>query len=168
MPITYPPPGAQQDTIIEPMDPRFFTTPAAITANLAYLVKFRVQRATTATGLAFYIGTAAGNADVGIFTSTNGTNFTLLGSSGSTAASGSSTTQAINLTANVPLVPYTNYWAAIVGDNVSLTIARISGAGTLNLLNKTAIAKAGLFPLATFTTLASTGFVPYLAIVTTG
>lgn len=161
--------GGNQDLFIEPMDPRFFTATSAYSgASTAYLLKFRLSKATTATSLTYSVGAASGNVDLGIFTSTDNLNFTLLGSSGSTASAGTNANQTIALTANVNLVPGVNYWAAISSDNTTLTVAQISNASAVSVLSKAVLSKASLFPLATFVTPSAPGRAPYVAVTTTG
>lgn len=157
------------DLILEPMDPRYVTAASAIAGiSTAYLIKFRVQKPTIATALSIYVGAASGNVDLGIFSSTDGVAFTLLGSTGSTLSAGTNAAQTINLPVNVLLAPGTNYWAALAADNTTLTVGQIANASGVAAINKTALTKAALFPLAGFSTASASGRAPYLAITTTG
>lgn len=154
MPITNPGGNAQMD-FIEPM---LFadSSAASLTANTAYLLRFRVAEAIPVTKLVYKIAVSSGNVDVGIFTSTDLTNFTLLASSGSTAAAATNAVAEVTLTAGVTLVPKTDYWLAFVTDNTTLTLFRVllnfTGGSTLGGLKSRFISKASLFPLASFAT----------------
>jgi hypothetical protein len=151
-------------TRIEPMDSRLFTAVSAVAANTAYLVWFRIDAPFTATAMEYICGAANGNVDLGIFSSPDFATFTLLGSTGATAASGSNTTQSINLTGSVVLLPGVDYYASLSGVSASLTVGKFSGFSASTFAAKTACQKAALQPLATFSTPAAPGLVPYLAI----
>ena len=86
---------------------------------------------TTAT---WYIGAAAGNIDVGVGT-ISGTTFTLLASTGSTAASGTNARQSASLTSSVVLVPDTDYYLAFVASTTTtLTVGRfVNTAGIVGI-----------------------------------
>jgi len=151
-------------TRIEPLDSRLFTAVSAVAASTAYLVWFRVDAPFTASAMEYICGAANGNVDLGIFSSPDFATFTMLGSTGATAASGSNTTQSINLTGSVVLLPGIDYYAALSGTSSSLTVGKFSGFSASTFSAKTGCQKASLNPLATFSTPAAPGLQPYLAI----
>lgn len=159
-------PGGEQFDIIEPVDARCFAGAVAVaTANLAYLSRFRLSKAATISAVSYFVGTASGNVDVGVY-EFDGTNYVRLGSSGSTAASGSSAVQTINLTASVNLRPGKDYWLALAADNGTITILRQGGTVVLAFGNRT-LFKSSLSPFALPATISSPSTtsttVPWLA-----
>lgn len=147
---------------VEPVDGRLISGSTTVTADLAYLSWFRVDTAMVFTAMEYLCATAAGNVDLGVFTTTDFTNFTLLGHTGATAAAGASAVQSINLLASVTCVPGKDYYASIVGSNAALAIARITIFNAIAGANKTSYQKAALDPLADFATPANTNLVPWL------
>ena len=132
------------------------------TANSASLILVRVGRPITITSLTIYIGTASCIVDVGIFTR-SGTTYTLVASSGSTAAAGTNATQTIALTAAYTLQPGIDYYFAEVADNGTVTIGRSSAvAATVPAIGVENGIKASLFPLATFTTITTSQICPLI------
>lgn len=154
----------QTATRIEPVDSRAFVAGATISADVAYLVWFRVDTLFTATAMEYMCVSAAGNVDLGIFRTTDFSSFTLIGSTGATAASGSTAMQAISLTASVPLAPGVDYYAALVGSSASLSIGRIAPFAGAVGATRLAYFKAALNPLATFSSPSNGAIIPLLAI----
>lgn len=163
MPIT---PGAfgGQLPYIEPIPwPSFSAEAVYFTANFAVLVAVRVAAPVVISTIEYYVGTASGNVDVGIYTY-DGSTFTRAASSGSTAASGTNAIQAINLTAPYALAPGVTYYFAIAADNITITMTRIVPHSATTLAHARAVAKSSSFPLpATITTPVGTSYVPFLA-----
>lgn len=148
---------------MEPVDGRLFSGTAAVTADQAYLSWFRVDQSMTFTAMEYLVGTAAGNVDLGIFSTTDFATFTLLGHTGATAAAGSSAIQSINLLASVTCDPAIDYFAAIVGSSGSLTLGRMTTLqGLVTTGARAAYIKASLDPLATFTTGTASNLLPWL------
>ncbi len=132
------------------------------TANSASLILVRVGRPIRLTSLSIYIGGASGNVDVGIFTR-SGTTYTLVASSGSTAAAGTNAMQTIALTAAYTLSPGTDYYFGEVADNGTVTIGRSSAvSATVPAIGVENGIKASLFPLATFTTITTSQICPLI------
>jgi len=116
------------DLWVGPFDPRLCGTYNVTipTANKAMLCAFQVNHPITVTKARTYIGQAtSGNIDLGIYDAT----FHRLASTGSTAASGTWSTQTINLTGSLALVPGVKYWASIAADNATITVRAALGAG---------------------------------------
>ena len=151
-------------TRIEPVDVRMFTGGAVVSADVAYLVWFRVDTLFTATAMEYMCVTAAGNVDLGIFRTTDFSAFTLLASTGATAAAGSMAMQSINLTASVSLSPGVDYFASIVGSSASLSIGRIASFAAASGAASTVFFKSALNPLATFSTPSNGGTIPLLVV----
>lgn len=154
----------QTNVRIEPVDGRVFAAGAVVTADLAYLVGFRVATPFAASAMEYLCSIAAGNVDMGIFSTLDFNAFTLLASTGATLAAGSNVIQSINLTAGVTLVPSVDYFAALVGNNATLSVGRIAGFATMWGGSRSVYAKAALNPLASFSTPASGALLPWLAI----
>lgn len=163
--ITQAPPGGAQFDFVSTHGPVARTVSIAAgtqTANSASLGLVRVGRPILITNLSIYIGTASGNVDVGIFTK-SGTTFTLVASSGSTAAAGTAAIQTIPLTAVYTLSPGIDYYFGEVADNGTVTIGRSSAvAVTVPGLGVENGIKATLFPLATFTTITTSVINPLI------
>lgn len=150
MPIAYPPPGGGQFPYIRPFPASAFTAAVATypTANLACFYRIRAEKAITISTISFFVGTASGNADVGIYTSTDGgTTLDRQRSSGSTAVAGSSAWQDVALTSSIALVPGVDYWIAIAADNTTFTTYRVGVQAPAMLRNNAGLAKATSFPL---------------------
>lgn len=123
---------------------------ASTVANQANFVRVRVAKAITVTTMAYIVGTASGNVDLGIYDSPDGgATLTRLSSTGSTAAAGTSAIQAIALTTPVTLTPGKDYWFAFAADNGTITAMRLSTVPTYNSRKNRALAKAANFPLPT-------------------
>lgn len=122
--FTRPSAGGGQFDFVEAFDIVGAAAAASIVANQAYLHLFRVDRAVLVSKATYGVGTASGNVDLGIYTSADQATFTRVASTGSTAASGSSTFQTISLTAAYQLVPFTDYWAVFAADNATITANR--------------------------------------------
>ena len=150
----------QTATRIEPIDARAFVGGAAVSADGAYLVWFRVDFPFRATAMEYLCSTASGNVDLGIFSTADFSAFTLLGSTGATAAAGSNAMQSINLSAAVDLAPGIDYYAAIVGPSGSLQIGRIAPFAAAMGAGKLAYAKSSLNPLANIASGAVSGTRP--------
>lgn len=94
------------------------------TANLAIGYPFMLSEARTALQMWVFNGTAvSGNIDAGIYDSTG----TKLVSKGSTAQSGTSTLQLLDIT-DTALKPNTLYYAWMSVDNTTATITRLAGS----------------------------------------
>lgn len=130
-------------------------TAATLTANQAYLVRVRVAKPLTISTLTFFVGTASGNVDAGIYQS-DGTTLTRLAAAGSTAAAGASATQTLTLSAPVTLQPGIDYYIAFAADNATVTIARNSVVNSaIPFRGKRALQYATSFPLPASLVLAS-------------
>lgn len=159
MPVIIPAPSSIalgvtviQSGRIQPMDSRTAISSTTVTADLAYLLRFAVPTPMTVSVMEYYCATAAGNVDLGIFTTTDFTAFTLLASTGATLAAGASAIQAISLTASIVVVPGVEYYAALVGNNAGLTIGRTAPLSAVVGPTRMCFQKAALDPLATFST----------------
>lgn len=154
--------GADVLSVIEPVDGRLFTGSSAPAANTAYLSLFRLVEGRTITTVAIQHASPSGNGDVGVYRF-DGTNYVRIGSSGSTALTGSNALQVLTLTAAVDLEPDTDYWLAFAADNGVTTLYRTLGlTGSFGRGNK-ALSKGTSFPLpATISSPSATGYVPYL------
>lgn len=149
MPITMPA-GLGQLPWFAPIPPNGITSAQAFpTANAAYGFRGRVSAPLAVSKIQYSVGAAAGNVDLGIYTSTDeGTTLTRIASTGSTAVSGSSTTQTINLTAAVTLAPGVDYWLFITADTITtLTIPRSSIPAAVGNPGNYYCSKASSFPL---------------------
>jgi hypothetical protein len=150
---------------IEPIDGRLFSGGAAVAADTAYLVWFRVDRPITVAAMEYLCSTAAGNVDLGVYSTADFATLTRLGSTGATAAAGANAIQSINLTAPVLLVPGTDYFAGLVGSSASLVVARNGQFGNLSAATKTALMKTASNPLpASITTPAGANYIPWLCL----
>ena len=130
-------------------------------ANTAEFIRFRVGKALAITQMAYGVGTAAGNVDLGIYAG-DGTTWTRLASTGSTPAAGSGT-QTIALSAPLTLQPGTDYWLAMAADSTALAAMRQSFASPMGLFGFQYFAKAAAFPLpATVTVPAGTTYTPWI------
>jgi hypothetical protein len=130
------------------------TTATALAANTAYLLKFRVRSKTRVKTISVLVGTASGNADVGIYRS-NGTTLTRMTSSGATAIAGTGAEQ-IHALADVWLLPGVDYYLAYAADNATATIHRTTITAAWGNVQKRAVAIATSYPLPATITLAST------------
>lgn len=110
-----------------------------LTADSVYLSRIRVERPIRVTNMHIYIGAAAGNIDLGIYTGTLSGGLTKVASTGSTAAAGSSALQTIALTAAYTLQPGIDYWFAFgsTSGSTTLTVARSAGVVALVLTTDT-------------------------------
>lgn len=147
MPITNAPPGGDQLDFVEPY-PRTLVTGASAATASAYFFRFRVAKPLTLSKVTYYIGAASGNVDAGYYDSADGgVNLARLASAGSTAASGSNTTQQLTMTASIVVVPNKDYWIAFASDNATLTIGRLAQFAPVSLLGNFALVRASVFPL---------------------
>lgn len=107
------------------------TTTAAGAANSVYLYRFAVAAPITLSKAELYLGaTAAGNLDLGIYTSNDGgTTFQRQAYAGSTAASGTNAVQQVSLLAAYQCVPGVDYWQAFGLTDATLTVLRVAGTG---------------------------------------
>lgn len=131
-------------------------------ANTATLTKVRTAKPITVSSVTIFIGAAAGNVDVGIYSLT-GSTWNRLASSGSTAAAGTNAVQTINLTAPIALSPHVDYWIAVVADTTTtLTIGRLAPPAALGGFGNGNVSKASSFPLPSqITTPAATSYTPW-------
>lgn len=107
---------------------------SAPTSNRVYLARIDEISATTTT-MTHYVGAAAGNCMVGLYTF-DGATFTRVATSASTAIAGTTTTQNIALSAAYTRQPGLDHYAAFIGDAAAATnatIGRASGSGAVNL-----------------------------------
>lgn len=129
-----------------PVDPRLGGT-AALTANQAYFVKFRVLAPRLIGAITVFIGgTSSGNVDVGLFSGSS-TLLTKIATSGSTVAGPANAAQKIAISPSWA-VPGVDYFLAFVQDNGTNIVGRLiaSGAGMASL-DDSVLAKASSFPL---------------------
>lgn len=168
--ISYTSPvGVHQLARVEPIsgvEPTY--TVSTVTQNGAFLIRFRLARAATFTKMGYYVGAAAGNVDLGLYTgNTAEDTFTRIASTGTTAAAGTNAVQEIALTASITLQAGIDYWAAFATDSATVTLARLN-SGLTNLVgngNKV-ITKATSFVLPTsIATPSATSITPYLVLV---
>lgn len=120
------------------------TTSYAGGANRAFFVRFICDTAITVTTAYFYVGTQAGNIDIGIY---NADLSSKLGSTGSFACPASGT-RSQALSAGVALSAGTIYYAGVTGDNASMKLATASP--TVNITtgwNQVGLVASGAFPL---------------------
>lgn len=110
-----------------------------LTADSVYVARVKVERAIRVTNMHIYIGAAAGNIDLGIYTGTLSGGLTKVASTGSTAAAGASALQTIALTAAYTLQPGVDYWFAFgsTSGSTTLTVARTAGVVALVLTSDT-------------------------------
>ena len=130
-------------------------TTAALAANTGYLQRFRVAAPLTIGRITYFVGTASGNVDVGVYRLDGGDTLTRLASSGSTAAVGAAATHTVPLTASVTLVPGVDYYLAFAPDNATVTIGRTTPNSFWSSMGKTAVSRATSFPLPASMTYAS-------------
>ena len=150
--LRYLPPGLGQfNDLIEPVVPipsAGSTTTAAIGANTVYLYRFRVVYPFTVVNGVVFNGATLGTAHLalGIYTS-DGTTWTLRGSTPDTAAAGTSTTQSIAFSTPYALAPGTDYWAAFGATDATYTVLRAaSTAGAaLGLVKNRMLSKASVY-----------------------
>lgn len=147
MPITQAAGGDQMD-FIETYNATTASTAGAVVANDANFQRVRVAKPIAVTTMAYLVGTASGNVDLGIYDSSDGgTTLTRLASTGSTAASGSTAIQAIALTASLVLVPGKDYWLAFAADNATITAVRVGPTAAYIARKQRSFLKASSFPL---------------------
>lgn len=129
------------------------STAAWPAANTAYFMPFTVEQPFTVTQIFTYTQTSSGNIDMGIYAE-DGTRLT---STGSTAASGTNTVQAVDIT-DITLTPG-RYYLAMAVDNTTHSAYRWSNNFGLEFQRATGCFQmASAFPLpatATFATLTS-------------
>jgi hypothetical protein len=141
------------------------TAAAALTANTAYLLKFRVRSKTRVKTISALVGTSSGNSDVGIYRS-NGTTLTRMTSSGATVIAGTGAEQ-IHALADVWLLPGVDYYLAYAADNATATIHRVAVTAAWGNVQKRAVSIATSYPLPATITLASTaGTTTVVALIT--
>lgn len=126
--------GGGQFDFVQTMPPAMIGTTSTRTAQRAYLGIVRAAKPLTFTQMSYQVGAAAGTVDLGIY-SFDGTNFVRVGSTGATAAAGSSNIQTIALTAPATLQPGTDYWLAYLpSDGATQTCGRGTGAFFTNVV----------------------------------
>lgn len=147
------PVGDAQIIPVMPLHAAVFTGAGALTANAAYLHKFRVSKSVTISAIKVMCSANASgfNGDAGIFTLVGGT-YTLQRSSGSTAVAAATTGElTFALSAPLTLQSGTDYWMAFAADSATPTFVRIVPASSARLISlATNIAKTATMPLATF------------------
>lgn len=169
--ISYTSPiGGSQGLIIEPYPAVAFSSIGTVVQNAALMVKFRLSKPALISKIAIFVGTAAGNLDVGVHSLT-GSTYNLLGHSGATAAAGTNAIQELTMLANIPLQPGVDYWATFASDSATVQIMRQSmGAAAAGgysgaILTKTAHYSSGL--ASTITTPATNTVAPWFALTST-
>lgn len=150
---------------VETVDGKVIPSATTVGANFLICYRVRVNKALTVATATWFVGTANGNLDVGLYTS-DGSTLTLAASTGSTAAAGTNALQTANLDTSVPLVAATDYYIGLITDSATLALGRIAGLAVINNLDKIGIVKAvtyatdsGLPSSATLASL-STGILP--------
>lgn len=148
--ISYTSPiGGDQGLIIEPNPAVVFSSIGTVVQNAALMVKFRLSKPALISKIAIFVGTAAGNLDVGVY-SLIGSTYTMLGHSGATAAAGTNAIQELTMLANISLAPGIDYWATFASDSATVQILRQSmGAAAAGgysgaILTKTSHYSSGL------------------------
>lgn len=120
-------------------------------ASNLYIVECAKRRAPFKIGVVrCYPAVQSGNLDVGVWTF-DGTTWTLLGSSGSTAVGTANTMQAVSLAAAVTVPPATRFYLGLVTDNGTATFQRAATPNTdLAFLHPSVAKKASTsIPLST-------------------
>src|SRR5437762_10134159 len=109
--------GGQQFEFVE-TDPiaDFTSTAVWFSINAAHLTRVRVGRPLPVTQMSYYVATASGNVNLGIFTYAAGV-WTPASITGSTAAAGAGAIQTIALATPLTLQPGVNYALAMAADN---------------------------------------------------
>lgn len=135
--------GGQMPFIASDVNSLGFSAGSYPATNRAFFMRFRVFAPVTLTQMVYGVGTASGNVDLGIYRSSNAdgalasVTMTKVQTTGKTAASGSSTTQTINLAGIVVLVPGVDYYRAMLADNTTITVLRGSiNAAAASIRNK--------------------------------
>lgn len=146
------PPGLDQMDFIEPFPSSGGASASALTANTAYMARFRAKKAITISQAYVHAATSSGNVDVGFYSSSDGgATLTRLASSGSTACPATNTTSAIALSASINLLPGVDYWWVFAADNVTATFLRqalnFTGGAAHGLIKKRVMSLASQFPL---------------------
>lgn len=138
------------------------TADATMGTNTLVLVEApRRMTALTVGHIDLYVATSSGNLDVGVY-SFDGTTWTLLTSSGSTAAGDATSRQTVTLLDEATRQPGERWFYGFAGDNGTLTIRRTpTNVAAVTSTDQSAVIKTSSFPLATnaasFTTAAVTG-----------
>lgn len=129
-------------------------------ANRAYIIPFYLPMAATATKMYVYNGSAvSGNIDLGIYNFV----YSRLVSSGSTAQSGTSAIQTVDIT-DTRLDPGTYYMALSI-DNTTATTIRLAPALAFARAGAMAEMSSAFALPATFTPAAlQTGYVPFMGV----
>lgn len=120
----------------------------ALSANQALFSRVpRLQQPITVNYLRYYVGTASGNVDLGIYTWDGSVGFTKVATTGSTASSGTNAAQIIALASPVVLVPGIDYFLAIAVDNATVTIGRFAFSGGAGAATQRCFSKTSSFAL---------------------
>jgi hypothetical protein len=152
-----PAPGGGQASYIETVPAALSATAAALTANRAYLMHFRVVGPLTLATISVSVGTASGNICAGVYSS-DGTTLTRIATTGSVAVVGAAANQTLTLTTPVEVLPGTDYFLAVAVDNATATIRHVSSLDFAWLaLGRRNISIDSAFPLPATIALASTG-----------
>ena len=136
-----------------------------VTANVAYLVRFRVLKAETLSSISYWWVSTSGNVDVGIY-SDDGATYTRLSSNGGTPTpSGGSQIHAVTFSA-AQCVPGINYAMAFALDSASVSIRRSASLLSNGLgIGRQLMAKASSYPLpATIASASAAGTCPWMAV----
>ena len=129
---------------VETTDHRAVGGVTAVGQNFGIFFLVRPSKEITVSQASWFVGTANGNIDVGLYSS-DGTTLTRVARTGSVAAAGASAIQTAALDAPATLLPGTDYYIALVTDSATLTLGRVLGTAAVNLLDKTGILKAVTF-----------------------
>lgn len=164
--VILPPGGAQLD-VVWTWDPRLGgSSSAALTTNSGYFSRFRVAGPIVVSKASIVVVSAAGNIDLGLYTSADGgANLSRIASTGSTAVTGTNAVQTIDITAAVTLQPFTDYWAASVCDGAAQLLRTAPGNASVGGIKNIQRIKASVnVPLpATVNGLSDTGTMLFIA-----
>lgn len=146
--------------------PPLATTAGSITANIVYMGRLWVPKAKTITQMAYSVGNnGTANVDLGVFSSSDLITWTLMASTGSTAAVGTNAVQWINLTAPFDLIAGNTYWLGFVASTSTITAVRTSATPAVDIRSRSLLETGSTIPLpASITTpIASGGALIWLA-----
>lgn len=131
MPITMPPPGGDQETVVASADPRLGLTSGTVVASTVYVVRMpRIERPFTVTGIRCFIGASvAGNIAAALMTSADGDVFDRVANGPEVAIGATGAWQTIALAASYVYQPATDLWVAI-GADAAAGIGRFSTLST--------------------------------------
>lgn len=124
--LILPPPGLSQPEYWETYSPLVAAGNGTVTANQAHMVRLpRLAKAQSFTNAHIFVVSATGNLDVAIMAD-DGTQYTRLVATGSTAVAGTNVIQTVALASTFRGDPGKDYWATLVLDGAA-QIARVAG-----------------------------------------